>query len=124
VSVENHYAENLALTQLETALRLYFEGKDFASVITLAGAADEIFGQLLRASGRPNSLDNITKAIAAISNRLFGEVAVSKETVERANLARNKLKHWNAGESLVVKLDLEEEARDMLNRAIDNYFAL
>ena len=41
-----------------------------------------------------------------------------------AGQARNCLKHWNEGDSEIVKFDLAEEARDMLNRAIDNYWML
>ncbi len=59
MTVRAYYREDLALQQLETALRLYFEGKDFAAVVTLAGAADEIFGQLLRATGRESSLGRV-----------------------------------------------------------------
>ena len=87
------YVEDLALQQLETALRLYFEGKNFASVVTLAGAADEIFGKLLRAAGRESSLDEMTKAVVAIQQRLFGETASPREVARRANHARNSLKH-------------------------------
>jgi hypothetical protein len=73
MSVRAHYVTDLALDQLESALRLYFEGKDFASVITLAGAADEIFGKLLSASGKEHSLESLTKAVTAIHEKLFGE---------------------------------------------------
>ena len=39
-----HNARCCALQQLETALSLYFEGKDYYSAITLAGAAGKIVG--------------------------------------------------------------------------------
>lgn len=42
-----HDIHCMALKQLETALRLYFEREDYYSVITLAGAAEEVFGSLL-----------------------------------------------------------------------------
>lgn len=42
-----HDIQCVALKQLETALRLYFEREDYYSVITLAGAAEEVFGSLL-----------------------------------------------------------------------------
>ena len=118
------YREDLALTQLETALRLFFEGNDFASVVTLAGAADEIFGKLLSAAGKENSLESLKKAVAAIHQRLFGEPGNPTEIASRANRAKNSLKHWDIGQPLIVKLDLEQEARDMLFRAIDNYWML
>ena len=124
MAIRAYYREELALQQLETALHLYFEGKDYASAITLAGVADEIFGQLLRATGRENSLDEMTKAVVAIQEKLFGEAIEPSHVAWRANHARNSLKHWNFGDPEIVKLDLAEEARDMANRAIDNYWVL
>jgi hypothetical protein len=118
------YREDLALTQLETALRLFFEGSDFASVVTLAGAADEIFGKLLCAAGKENSLESLKKAVTTIHQRLYGEPGNPTEIASRANRAKNSLKHWDIGQPLIVKLDLEQEAKDMLFRAIDNYWML
>ena len=124
MAVRAYYVEELALQQLETALRLYFEGTDFASVVTLAGAADEIFGKFLEASGRASSLAEMKNAVVAIREKLFGEVDAdaAKDAADQANRARNSLKHWEAGYPEIVKYDLLEEARDMLNRAIDNYW--
>jgi len=124
VTVRAYYREDLALQQLETALRLYGEGTDFASVITLAATADEIFGQLLRASGRESSLDELSKAVVAIQKKLYGETTSVGDVAWRANRARNSLKHWNVGDTEIVKFDLAEEAVDMLSRAIDNYWML
>jgi hypothetical protein len=110
---------------LETALRLYFENADRASVVTLAGAADEIFGKLLERAGRDSSLKSLVTSVTAIRARLFGEQLEPQEIkhiADRANLARNSLKHL--GDTDIVKFDLEAEARDMLNRAIDNYWSL
>lgn len=42
-----HDIHCVALRQLETALRLYFEREDYYSVITLAGASEEVFGSFL-----------------------------------------------------------------------------
>ena len=44
-----HQIEDVAFKQLETAWRLYCDDEkpDYYSVITLAGAADEIFKNLL-----------------------------------------------------------------------------
>ena len=114
----------MALRQLETALRLYFEGQDYYSVIALAGAADEVFGQLLATAGRDNSLETIKKSVVAIHKHLTGDTIDPSAVAQRANLARNALKHWSKGQPLLVSFDAEEEARDMLNRAIDNYWSL
>lgn len=118
------YREDLALTQLETALHLFFEGSDFASVVTLAGVADEIFGKLLSAEGKENSLESMKKAVAAIHQQLYSEPGDPTEISSQANRAKNSLKHWDIGQPLIVKLDLKQEAKDMLFRAIDNYWML
>jgi hypothetical protein len=114
----------MALAELETALRLYLVGEDFYSVITLAGAADEIFGQLLRAEGRESSLETLKAAVVAIGLALGGTVVDPKAVALRANLARNALKHWSPGQPLVVPFDEVAEAKDMLNRAVDNFWTL
>ena len=124
VPVRAYYRKDLALAQLQTALRLYFDGGDRSSVITLAGAADVIFGKLLAASSRDNSLKSLIVAVTAIQQKLFGEALEPKHIADRANAARNSLKHWDVGDTEIVKFDLETEARDMLNRAIDNYWTL
>jgi hypothetical protein len=124
MSVRAYYREDLALAQLKTALRLFFEGSDLASVITLAGASDEVFGKLLSATGRTNALDELKKAVTAIHITLSGEPLEPSEVARRANRAKNSLKHWDEGQDQIVKLDLHQEARDMLFRATDNYWAL
>jgi hypothetical protein len=114
----------MALRQLETALGLYFEGHDLYSVITLAGAADEVFGQVLRAQGQEPRLEEIKKSVAAIHKKLYGSEIPPKTVAESANRARNSLKHWSEGQPLVVEFDLVEEAKDMVERGIANYWAL
>jgi hypothetical protein len=73
MTVRAYYRSDLALFQLETALRLFAEGKDFASVITLAGAADEIFGNLLGAKGQESSIESLKRSVGEIHMMLCGE---------------------------------------------------
>lgn len=116
---------DLALAQLETALQLYFENGDPGSIVTLAGAADEVFGKYLERAGRENSHKSLIVAVAAIRARLFREPLEPEEVkaiADRANAARNSLKH--IGDTEIVQFDLETEAQDMLNRAIENYWSL
>ncbi len=48
----SHDIQCAALRQLETALCLYFKGEDYYSVVTLAGASEEVLGNLLRGRER------------------------------------------------------------------------
>ena len=125
MAIQAHYRSELALAQLETALQLYFENGDRGSIVTLAGAADEVFGKYLERGGRESSYKSLVAAVTAIQAHLFGQPLEPEEVkaiADRANAARNSLKH--IGDSEIVKFDPEAEAQDMLNRAIDNYWSL
>ena len=122
-----HDLQCMALRQLETAIRLYLEQEDYYSVITLAGASEEIFGKLLKENnlGKPeSSLDSRKKAVSEVHKKLYDEELSERDVAIRANYARNKLKHWSTGDSKTVEFDAKEEAEDMLDRAIDNYHSL
>ncbi len=53
--------EHIALIQLRTALEL-FNTKNYIAAITLAGAAEEILGQLSKSMKRSNDME-ITKSV-------------------------------------------------------------
>jgi hypothetical protein len=122
--IKTHHRLDMATVQLETGLRLYYEGTDDYSVITLAGAADTIFGQALRAAGKEPRLETIKKAAAQIYERSTGRKMDPRYVPLRANLARNALKHWDPDQPLSVDFDARREASDMLDRAVSNYFSL
>ena len=124
MQIKHHDPKVMALMQLETALAVYFQGKDLYSVITLAGAADEIFGRMLAAKGLENHLDTIKKSVAAIFFQTTGRSLEPARVADRANRARNALKHWNSREPAHIDFDAVEEAKDMLDRAISNYWTL
>lgn len=121
---QTYEQKGVALTQLETALRLFSEGQDFFSVITLAGAAEEILGKLLTARGGESSLTSLKKAVIAMHHHLYGEPVDERVVVERANRARTVLKHLKADGAPTFALDARQEAIDLLERAIDNYWSL
>lgn len=123
MTTQSHDCRDIASSQLETALRLYFEGQDYFSVITLAGNADEILGKILKAKGVEDSLEATKKSVAAVYQYLFNEKLSQKEIADRANRAKNAIKH-GIGATPTVTFDAVEEAKDMLNRAIDNYWLL
>lgn len=71
-------------------------------------------------------MDITKKATYEVSKLLRGEEEVTTEkwVADRANNAKNILKHGSSRLSESVEFDAEEEAKDMLQRAIDNYEAL
>ena len=110
----------IAKEQLETALRLYFEQRDCYSVITLAGAAEEILGKMLNHNGKENSLNSLVAAALELS-KLDGQEVTARDIRDYANHARNRTKHFGIDTD---DFDELEEAKDLLSRAIGNYCSL
>ena len=114
----------VALRQLDAALQLFETGGDHLAVITLAGAAEEILGKLILLAGGTPSLDHLVQATCAIHKLQTGQDLDQTTARSRANAARNALKHLDGPPDLSVSLDPEEEAVDMLDRAVTNYWVL
>ena len=109
MDIRKYAKKEIALNQIETALRLFFEKGDLFSVITLAGAAEEILGQLLhRESG------------AGLPG-LFRSVLEILRPVDRKGQREGRLQHET---DAFVHMDPYQEALFLLGRAIDDYQAL
>ena len=105
MNIQQYAKKDIALSQIETALALFFQNRDLFSVITLAGAAEEILGQLLRnREGDGGSLKSLWQIL-----RPGNRKGASQE--EQAG--------WESDE--VIHMDLQQEARFLLGRAIDDY---
>jgi hypothetical protein len=107
--------------QLDRALKLFLDEKDYVCAITLAGASEEILGKLLEKSGKEHALGSFVKACVAAGRILHGEEWSPKEFVAMENAWRDALKHYTDGEPIMVP---REVAVEILDRAIDNLWAL
>jgi hypothetical protein len=56
----------IATAQLDTAIALYLEGKHLISLITLAGAAEEILGKLAEKSVTKSAFNEILDRLCAM----------------------------------------------------------
>lgn len=110
--------------QLEVALRLYFEGAQFFAVITLAGAAEELLGAYVRAKGEATALEELVRGAVCMSSALFGSPSKPKDIVRVANLPRNASKHMDDEADSKVRVQLKQDATNLLSRAVDNYYRL
>ncbi len=112
---ETYKLFDLAANQLETAIMLFCSGDDKFSVITLAGAADVIFCQLVTRIGQ----DNFTKIISKEENDPRSIPEVGKDINDTLHI--NALKHLDPGEDEYVSLDADECALGAILKAIANY---
>ena len=109
----------IARRQIEVALDLYFTGRDPLAVITLAGAAEEILGSLLKREGKPAAMQRVL----ARMERNSGQAQDFAEFCKNINRVRNALKHArDPGED---NIDISpQEPISMLGRAVSNYALL
>ncbi|WGO96685.1 hypothetical protein QFX18_11570 [Saccharophagus degradans] len=123
-------SEKIALEQLETAIRLYEDSEEYISVITLAGAAEEILGKACREKGIRTALEDVQHNFYLYRKLKFGNCAdEEKKKSERfisdnENYARNKAKHVNPVVEPTLHFSAQDEARGLLNRALSNWWAL
>lgn len=109
----------IACELLDRSLRLYYEGDSDYSALHLAGAAEEIFGAYVKKHGGETAFESLRSAAVEISAYLDENSAKSdpKEIADIMNHAKNNTKH-GSGE---VAFSAREEAKDLLDRAIQNY---
>ena len=131
MSEHEHNVEKAALRQFDTAAKLFFE-ENYHSAITLAGAAEEILGELVEAEGGKSAhasdiSDTIPVYEALTGNKIRTDAESKKffkDINKYANYPRNSLKHWSDGQDKTLVFDAKKEARAMLVRATENYFSL
>ena len=109
----------LALSQLNVAIGLFASRREYPAVITLAGAAEEIYGKLVQKNGGKIALKEISERLCDMHRAAFNEEPNEKDYVNLRNRAKNELKHIGSGDDFTA--DLEYEASELLERALHNY---
>lgn len=120
--MESHSKFDIAAKQLESAIGLFVSNRDKFSVITLAGAADTIFSQLLLDQGKENFTDYSRKMEAEKTGILptRGEYGKGINDV----LSINAIKHMDRDDDEYVEIDLEECSLAAILKAVANYVEL
>ncbi len=115
----SYHRIEIAKAHLHRAIVLFLEEKDFINAITLAGAAEEVFGKFARRA-------NLTPAMEEITDILHTEVGaeLDKKRIRNdyLNRVKNNLKHFEQGDDELVEIEPEEEAISMIIRAMTNLF--
>jgi hypothetical protein len=111
----------LAHRQIDTAIDLFLDGKDYLSGVTLAGAGEEILGRLLARAGKKSMIDHLI----ALDKKLSNGGRQFKIVNQEINRFRNSLKHApDPGEDIIDVAEDQEHAIAMLARALTNYYEL
>jgi hypothetical protein len=104
--------------QLRKAIELYCS-KEPIPAITLAGAAEEILGHLVKQHRLANALDEEIADRCELFETFFGRSAARETFRTLMNDPRNELKHLRTGSP--IDFDLDEEATNLIARAIANF---
>jgi len=102
-----------AVDQLDWAIRLFLDHKAYVPAITLAGAAEEMIGELL---SDQSTFALLKKDLA--EEYLLPEKIISQDYL---NKAKNWLKHWQGlRDDDTICLKLETEAMQYIVRGLAN----
>lgn len=115
---------DIAKKLLERAVNLYYMEKDYFSTLHLAGAAEEVLGQLLKTKNIPTAFESEKADFILIRNRLFKRDTSDKDAADFLNKAKNAVKHLSGSEDVYIMMDPMEDAEAMLERAINNLWRL
>lgn len=127
---KNYRKDEIAAGLLETALELYFSGRDGFSVVHLAAASEEVLSGLIRRKRAPNNAVHPSEqtareqAISALKeiHSARGETRTEKEIGTYLNYVRNQTKHHDdKSDPDEITLSLGLEIESILWRAIENY---
>ena len=116
--------------QLDTAIRLFLNDRDFYSSGTLAGAAEEILGKLLENAGHEHALDNMVSSVLRLLTAEEVDALSDKPKKDprstisnELNFYRNWLKHYQK-DDFELHIDTEDAAGELIDRAVTNFFQL
>ena len=115
----------IASELLDRALQMYYEGNSYFAALHLAGGAEELLGAYVERKGGESSFKSLQQSAVRLSNFINdGVTSKSKDIAAVMNHAKNRTKHMDDEGDDYVYFDPKIEARDLLDRAVSNYYAL
>jgi hypothetical protein len=113
---------DIARSQLETAVDLFFRGLSHHAVITLAGAASGILSGLAHEAGKETFVDYARRVHEGLRGHIPKRVSYAHHIEKVLGISAHK--HLSEKDTETVELDLKRLAADALARAIADYVAL
>ncbi|MEX0597689.1 MAG: hypothetical protein WD512_14450 [Candidatus Paceibacterota bacterium] len=107
----------LAKEQLEVSIELFLSERSYAAALTLAGAAEEIFGVECRNKGLEPFNDWMFNNTEILFKYIYGKEKTKKLYYQDQNAVRNALKHLNAKNSTKKPVNFQDATCWMIVRA-------
>jgi hypothetical protein len=110
---------------------MYYEGNSYFASLHLAGAAEEILAVYVKKHEGISSFESLRDVAVMLSkteivkNLIDDSVEPTvKNIADIMNRAKNSTKHMNKRDDDLVHLEAQGEAKDLLCRAVTNYYYL
>lgn len=110
----------LAAEQLDAAIEMFLAERSDVSALTLAGAAEEIFGRAVKLADGQNAMQQAYEANALTYRYLHRKELKWQDFADGENYARNAAKHLHEDDR-TIEADLRRAALWMIVRACANY---
>lgn len=120
--MQQFHRTEIARRQLQTALELFLQGLDRSSVITLAGAAGNVLDSLVRRAGKESFVDYARRVHGHLVGGTPKRQSYSHHIDSKLGVVAHK--HLGPNDPETVELDLDEQAADVLAKAIADYTTL
>ncbi|MGR5079932.1 hypothetical protein [Photobacterium swingsii] len=123
--MEKYNKFDIALEYLDVASRLFIEGRNYFSIIHLAGAGEEILGKYCESVEIDSEVAKYKKSAIKWQSKFDASLKV-KDVLAEYNYSKNAIKHFDnkkCGDA-IVQLDIKNEAENMLRRAYNNLESL
>jgi hypothetical protein len=121
----------VAVELLDRALQMYYEGNSYFASLNLAGAAEEILAAYVKKYGGTSSFESMRDLALMISkqdiekNYIDDDIEPTAKSINFIiNQAKNTTKHMDKPNDDLVYFDAQAEAKDCLDRAVNNYYYL
>jgi hypothetical protein len=124
MTVREYSKLQVATQQLDTALRLYFQREEYFSVVSLAAAAEEILGVYLERHKQPNAFQQALDSSLRMYRWLYKTEGSRDSMHKTINRVKNAAKHMKGQNDVTLVCDAREEAKEVLDRAVCNYYSL
>ena len=122
--LEVYKKQDIAMQYFNLALVEYIKGENMFAVLHLAGAAEEMFGEIVSFRSCETSLDRIHRSIKSWYRISKKDLPKKRDLNNHILKVKNGIKHIDHPKDLEIEFDINREAKEMIRRAIENFIQL
>ena len=102
---------------MTSAIDEYLNHRRYFAAINLAGVAEELYGKLLRISGKKTMRDEVIDSVLDDDKEGFLDRKIMRRA---ASYFKNAIKHMNSANDRFLQIDAESAAKTAIAEAMEN----